>query len=205
MTSTIHADKIMNSSGDQDSGVDLLVNDQVKLKTANTDRVTVTDATTTVSNNLAANTIKHTGGTTAMTIDSTGRILTPARPSFHVATSSTQDAATVVNWNTEIFDIGSNFNTSSNLFVAPIAGVYCFNCTALQAGNGAQMTISIRKNAHNNGRFIARTDGDSGEHHGCSVTALFNLAVNDTVEVYLHAGRIYGDTQFTNFTGFLLG
>ena len=41
MTSTIHADKIMNSSGDQDSGVDLLVNDQVKLKTANTDRVIV--------------------------------------------------------------------------------------------------------------------------------------------------------------------
>ena len=50
MTSTIHADKIMNSSGDQDSGVDLLVNDQVKLKTANTDRVTVTDATTAIGN-----------------------------------------------------------------------------------------------------------------------------------------------------------
>ena len=50
MTSTIHADKIMNSSGDQDSGVDLLVNDQVKLKTANTDRVTVTDASTAIGN-----------------------------------------------------------------------------------------------------------------------------------------------------------
>tara|TARA_B100001559_G_scaffold207970_1_gene174304 strand:+ start:746 stop:1558 length:813 start_codon:yes stop_codon:yes gene_type:complete len=52
MTSTINADKIMNSSGDQDSGLDLLVNDQVKIKTANTDRVTVTDATTTIANNL---------------------------------------------------------------------------------------------------------------------------------------------------------
>ena len=52
MTSTIHADKIMNSSGDQDSGLDLLVNDQVKIKTANTDRITVTDTTTTVANNL---------------------------------------------------------------------------------------------------------------------------------------------------------
>tara|TARA_B000000565_G_scaffold254097_1_gene231823 strand:+ start:639 stop:1442 length:804 start_codon:yes stop_codon:yes gene_type:complete len=41
MTSTIHADKIMNSSGDQDSGLDLLVNDQVKIKTANTDRVII--------------------------------------------------------------------------------------------------------------------------------------------------------------------
>ena len=41
MTSTIHADKIMNSSGDQVSGVDLLVNDQVKIKTANTYRVII--------------------------------------------------------------------------------------------------------------------------------------------------------------------
>jgi len=52
MTSTIHADKIMNSSGDQDSGLDLQTNDQVKLKTANTDRVTVTDSATTVANDL---------------------------------------------------------------------------------------------------------------------------------------------------------
>ena len=52
MTSTIHADKIMNSSGDQDSGLDLQTNDQVKLKTANTDRITVTDATTSISNDL---------------------------------------------------------------------------------------------------------------------------------------------------------
>ena len=74
MTSTIHADKIMNSSGDQDSGLDLLVNDQVKLKTANTDRVTVTDATTTIANDLAANTIKHTGGTTGITINTNGYV-----------------------------------------------------------------------------------------------------------------------------------
>jgi len=56
MTSTIHADKIMNSSGDQDSGLDLLVNDQVKIKTANTDRVTVTDATTSITNDLVVDT-----------------------------------------------------------------------------------------------------------------------------------------------------
>ena len=52
MTSTIHADKIMNSSGDQDSGLDLLVNDQVKIKTANTDRVTVTNSSVAVSGDL---------------------------------------------------------------------------------------------------------------------------------------------------------
>ncbi len=159
-----------------------------------------------LSGGLKTGTIQSTGGTTAMTIDSTGRILTPARPSFHVATTATQDATTIVNWNTEIFDIGGNFNTTTNMFVAPIAGIYWFNCTALQAGNGAQMTISLRKNSSNTGRFLTRTDGDSGEHHSCSVSGLYNLAVDDTVEVYLEGGRIYGDSgYFTNFTGFLLG
>ncbi len=51
MTSTINADKIMNSSGDQDSGLDLLVNDQVKIKTANTDRITVTDSAASMGDN----------------------------------------------------------------------------------------------------------------------------------------------------------
>ena len=51
MTSTIHADKIMNSSGDQDSGLDLLVNDQVKIKTANTDRITITDSAASMGDN----------------------------------------------------------------------------------------------------------------------------------------------------------
>ena len=51
MTSTINADKIMNSSGDQDSGVDLLVNDTVKIKTANTDRITVTDSAASMGDN----------------------------------------------------------------------------------------------------------------------------------------------------------
>lgn len=73
MTSTIHADKIMNSSGDQDSGVDLLVNDQVKLKTANTDRVTVTDSATTVANNVVASSnvgIKTTSPSAPLHVDS---------------------------------------------------------------------------------------------------------------------------------------
>jgi len=163
---------------------------------------------------LKVNTVQNTAGTTAMTIDSSGRILTPARPAFHVGTSLTQDISdsgnggptTTIRFNTEFFDIGNNFDHSGTYkFTAPIAGIYFFNITALQAGNGAQMTLSIRKNASATGRFIARTDGDGGEHHGCSVSAMFNLAVNDTVEGYLEGGRIYGDTNFSNFIGYLVG
>lgn len=59
---TVKVDNLVNQSGDQDSGLDLATNDQVKIKTANATRVTVTDATTTVANALAV------GGTSNLTI-----------------------------------------------------------------------------------------------------------------------------------------
>jgi len=90
----------MNYSGDQDSGVDLQTNDQIKLKTANTDRVTVTDATTTVANDLAAATIKtatvkHTGGTTGMAIDTNGLIVKAQTPIVSATKNSTTQNQTI--------------------------------------------------------------------------------------------------------------
>ena len=93
MTSTIHADKIMNSSGDQDSGVDLLVNDQVKLKTANTDRVTVTDSTTTVANALAVDTIKNTSGVSMLTANAQGFLTQGKRLAFLATKTNSQTIA----------------------------------------------------------------------------------------------------------------
>ena len=40
------------------------------------------------------NTIKYDGSTTAMTIDSTGRVLTPARPAFGVRRDSSDQSIT---------------------------------------------------------------------------------------------------------------
>ena len=120
MTSTIHADKIMNSSGDQDSGLDLLVNDQVKLKTANTDRVTVTDATTTIANDLAANTIKHTGGTTGITINTNGYVNKPTQVYAQGIGNGTRHTQTSANTETaldfsEVTDNTNSFNASLGL------------------------------------------------------------------------------------------
>ena len=93
MTSTIHADKIMNSSGDQDSGVDLQTNDQVKLKTANTDRVTVTDATTSISNDL--------------NVDSNTLFVDASTNKVHIGNTSDGDSGGL----SVMKDTGSNFIT----------------------------------------------------------------------------------------------
>ena len=91
--------------------------------------------------NLLVQNIKHTNGTTAQTIDSTGRVLTPARPAFRArldgpSSNATGSQGTIV-FNNEDFDIGSNYNTSDGLFTAPIGGIYQFMFRALAATNSS--------------------------------------------------------------------
>tara|TARA_R100000908_G_scaffold57635_1_gene33534 strand:- start:234 stop:749 length:516 start_codon:yes stop_codon:yes gene_type:complete len=78
---------------------------------------------------LKVNTIQDaTNSTTAMTVDTAGRILTPARPIFSCSASGQSNlangATTTVTW-TEITDIGNNF--ASNTFTAPVGGHYQLN------------------------------------------------------------------------------
>ena len=89
----------------------------------------------TATGGLNVSTVKDASATTtAMTIDSSGRILTPARPAFlaTITTTHTIDASSyaTVDYNTngtEQFDIGSCFDKTNNKFIAPVAGIYQFN------------------------------------------------------------------------------
>ena len=64
-------------------------------------------------------------------IDSSGRITKPNQPAFSVRRNGNQSIVnntnTKVQWNTEIFDVGGNFDSSVNYrFTAPVAGKYLF-------------------------------------------------------------------------------
>ena len=66
-----------------------------------------------------------TNGNSALTVDSTGRILTPARPAFHarLTSGSTEGKTGVLVFNVEDFDIGGNYETTKGRFNAQIAGI----------------------------------------------------------------------------------
>ena len=88
--------------------------------------------------NLLVQNIKHTNGTTAQTIDSTGRITTPARPSFLVrgygsVTGGSQSINNITtnsnvgimyNFDEVSHNIGSHFSNSTGKFTVPISGLY---------------------------------------------------------------------------------
>ena len=77
--------------------------------------------------------VRATGSTTdGLTIDSSGRVLTPARPAFYATRSvNWENISTgsdhVIPFNTENFDIGSNYDTSTYEFTAPLTAIYSFS------------------------------------------------------------------------------
>ena len=171
--------------------------------------------------NVNTGTIKDaTGNTTAMTIDSTGRILTPARPAFHVERNSsdqsiTSSQFTVVQFENEVFDIGGNFDMSNHRFTAPIAGIYHFSCTIRCKATNATMDY-VSFHLYKNGsklkdlvQFNSGTNNMDNSHLGGSTTV--QLAASDYIEL---KGRISGGSpafgansngNYTHFSGFLVG
>lgn len=171
---------------------------------------------------LSVNTIAHTGGTTAQTIDSTGRILTPARPVFRafLSANSTQNDWTfastppIVVFNTESYDVGGNYNTSNGKFIVPLTGLYHFDVNLYVGGtqNNAVNWVSTYLfigNTQKSRTIVDPTGADYGApwlSDNLQLTAgqevTVRLGVNGHNNITLHGD---GDGSITHFSGYLIG
>ena len=176
----------------------------------------------TFNGNINAGTIKDATGTnTGITIDSSGRVLTPARPAFSVYQSTALSAADytstdfVVPFDTEDFDIGSNVAVgSSAVFTAPVAGVYQFNLTVIlgtpTAANWVSSFLFIdgaRVSSDSDLSYRVLIDAVGGDYVSLASSHLIQLTASQTVTPYF---RVNGDTSTTvrkggRFSGFLVG
>ena len=169
---------------------------------------------------ILVNELAHTNNTSALTVDSTGRILTPARPAFHarLTSGSTEGKTGVLVFNSEDFDIGGNYNTSNGRFTAPVAGIYCFVFDGLVAGDtsggalaaGTNAMVSFIKNG-SEGTFSTRSYNyitGGTQYNTMNRFDCIQLAANDYIQVKVIAQYIYVDaTNYygPTFQGFLLG
>jgi hypothetical protein len=152
------------------------------------------------------------GSTNAMTIDSSGRILTPARPAFQARGSN--DAYVTTNpipFPTAEVNIGSCYNTSTYKFTAPIAGIYYFYASVynkLTAGeyNNIQFSKNDSTDYESAAGSLYATGG--GSVYGTNPTiAVLSLSASDTIKVAFHSstGDYYNGEDESVFGGFLLG
>ena len=167
------------------------------------------------------NIYSKTGTSQALDIDSSGRVLTPARPSFF-AYKSTSDQSdqnytsyTQVPFDATQHNIGNCYSTSTYKFTVPVDGIYQFNWQVRVANvtTANYVWAALRKNANidwGNSNFIHANleDPQGGTYQTPGMSVTVQVSANDEIDVALvvnndGSSRIQNGT--TCFSGFLVG
>ena len=149
---------------------------------------------------IGVETLQHTNGTTAATIDSSGVVSQPNIPCAKVTltTSNADDTTnpydpatdTVIRWDKVDVNQGSCYSSSTGRFTATKAGIWELNTSVLTGnGTGTAFDLKFFKNgsALNEGIYSSVDT----EYRQVSGTHLFDLSVNDYIEIKYIGGEVY--------------
>jgi hypothetical protein len=113
----------------------------------------------------------------AVVADSSGRVTMPYQPAFRANAGGGGGAVTTnpIPYQTEVFDIGGNYNNSTYRFTAPIAGVYHFD-----AG------VYVNNNNSNFGLIRMDVNGSQVKYAETQFVALV-VSLEISIDLYLNA------------------
>ena len=147
--------------------------------------------------NLLVQTIKHTNNTTAMSVDSSGRVLQPSIPAFRVGLTSSQNITTSssnidIEWNDGTSSDSLNcfsqggFSWSSGIVTVPISGVYQFDMTLRVDGIGSSYVLGkiVKNNVHSgNEEYYSIEGSPASNYQGVTAGGVFKCSASDTIRV----------------------
>jgi len=158
---------------------------------------------------LKVDTIQHSGGTTGLTIDSSGRVSIPQVPAWRIGRSSNLDVdsgdVAVVTWNLDnsvsdrMFLQNVTHNSGTGKVTLPIAGIYIISANIRFDGAGAASYVNARiaiNDEEDSGSqtFAYGIDGETPDTYvSINLSETYNLAANDTVKI---AVRASGDSDW---------
>ena len=157
--------------------------------------------------------VKYDASTTAMTIDSTGRVLTPARPSFlaHGASTSSSSAGYIAYPNITAskggHNIGSHYDTSTYQFTAPVTGVYVFSFSVYANTTNSVDVYGVINNDTSTatGGFQVNAGSNDDNYPTVSGSIAIQLSATNTFGFYMTSGTWHTNTSGSYFSGYLLG
>lgn len=153
-------------------------------------------------------------GTTGLTVDSSGYVLTPARPAFfaYKTASSTISANSIIPFGSVELNVGGHYSTSTNRFTAPINGIYSITARVQYAVGGTNYYAGCQ--VYKNGALYAQAYGSQytpDAHINLCIPLVMSLNAGDylTVLTASFSGTVpacQGDAdKRTSFSGFLIG
>lgn len=171
-----------------------------------------------MASEIGVQTIQHTNGTDAMTIDSSGRVSMPVVPAWRVGLSGNQTITTSGSDVLVVFDETTSDNCflqgsvtlSSGIITVPVAGVYQVNvvCRIDSIGSGYIIAKIKRNNVDggNSDTYII-SGSPSTNYENLTGSDIFKCDANDTLRVTVLSS---GDTNWsahnnTVFSGHLVG
>jgi hypothetical protein len=150
----------------------------------------------------------QTSGTDRMVIDPSGRITTPAQPSFMANSTNSNTSGQDIIWNTTTQNVGSSYNTSTGKFTAPIAGFYYFHAHGLwNNASSGDMRIALYRNAagFDGMRFISQKAANVWQTW--VIDGVVYMSANDSASIRIEqaTGGMHTDAGYNQFSGYLLG
>lgn len=162
--------------------------------------------------------VRRSSGQSELIIDNLGRKTTPFQPAFKLtllgsSASLGNNVWTKVALDSAIYDVGSNCNTSTNRFTAPVAGVYLLVGHVNFNGNPNNSTFSGAF-AYNGtvdtvtaSQFYSPGVADSRNIYQMVTSQMWYMSAGDYIELY---GKVNGDNVGSfnggcNMSGYLLG
>tara|TARA_A200000113_G_scaffold223162_1_gene238168 strand:+ start:590 stop:1081 length:492 start_codon:yes stop_codon:yes gene_type:complete len=150
-----------------------------------------------------------TNSNSALTIDTSGRVTTPARPAFRVygtaAVWTAFSAAVKVNVLTTVdYNIGNHYSTTDHEFTAPCDGLYHFS-GRLYVNNTATLSdfyLSIDDAGFVANLYFASQDNDQSDS-SVTFAETLQLTANQTVSIKGNSGQYY--PRYSGFGGYLVG
>lgn len=142
-------------------------------------------------NTVQSTTIQHTNGTTALTVDTAGRVFFGNKPLVHVCRNVTAawenfgSSPSLYIYNTAITNVGSHYNISTGFFTCPVTGYYRMTSAALMGTQSAAAYQYHYKNGANiSGNITAHSNSGGTGYWTTGFTTIVQCAANDTLAVY---------------------